>query len=76
MTLQTSEAAQAHFQNGLRLRVGKAEALGKASRRFFVGLAAANNLDNFVDIIQGDKQAFKNMGALLGLAQFVLGTTR
>ena len=25
-------------------------------------------LDNFVDVIQGDKQAFKNMGALLGLA--------
>ena len=76
VTLQTGEAAQAHFQNGLRLRVGKAKALGKASRRLFVGLAAANNLDNFVDVIQGDKQAFKNMGALFSLAQFVLGTTR
>ena len=76
MALQTSEAAQAHFQNGLRLRVGKAEALGQAGRRLFVGLAAANNLDNFVDVIKSDEQAFENMGALFSLAQFILGTAR
>ena len=58
------------------MRVGKAKALGKASRCLFVGLAAANNLDNFVDVVQGNEQAFKNMSALFGLAQFVLGTTR
>ncbi len=37
--------------------------------RFFARLAAADQPDHFVDIADGEDQAFENMLALLGLAQ-------
>ena len=71
MPFQAGKTTQAHFENSRRLGFGKIEALDQLRRSFLVGLGAANDGDDLVDVIERDKQAFQDMSALLGLAQVV-----
>ena len=66
--LQTSQALQAHVENGAGLRFGKRKAFHQrraGSIRIFRG---TNESDHFVYVIDGQAQAFQNMGARFGLA--------
>ena len=42
--------------------------------RFLAGFAGADELDDFVDVADGEDQAFENVPALLGFAEQEAGT--
>ena len=74
LMLQAGEAAQAHLEDGGGLLVRQGEALGHALGSFLVGLRRADDVDDLVDVVQRDDQAFEDMRALLGLRQLVART--
>ena len=73
LALQTGEAAQAHFQDGVGLLLGEAEALSQLRARFLVGLGRADDLNDLVDVVERDDVALEDVLALLGLGQLVAG---
>ncbi len=66
-TLQAGQSAKSHLDNGVGLSLAQAEAVHQLALGGGDILGATDNLDNLVDIIQSDKQALDNVGALLGL---------
>ena len=72
---QAGQAAQAHFQDGVGLLLGKTEALGEARGGFLVRLGGADDVDDLVDVIERNDIAFEDVLALLGLGQLVAGAT-
>ena len=72
--LQTSQTTQLQLDDGVCLRVVKAELLHDGSFGFcHAALAGADGGDQFVHDVGSLFQTFQNVGALLGLFQVVLG---
>ena len=67
--LQAGELPQAHLYNGLGLHVVQAETFHQRCFAFRYGFGGPQNGDHLVDEVQGNHQAFQNMGPLLGLFQ-------
>ena len=72
---QTSQLCQAHIDDCLRLQLIKFEASLQVTLGICRGLTISNNVYHLVDIVDGDDQAFEDMGPLLSLTQIVLGAT-
>ena len=70
---QTSQAGQAHIQNGLGLLVGELEALHQGLLGGGGVRAVADDVHDLVDIVQSFEQALQNVGAGQGLIQIVFG---
>ena len=71
LPVKTLQRLQAHIQNGLGLHVVQPEALHQVL--LGVVVAAADDLDDLVDVVLGDQQALQQVGALLGLFQVEAG---
>ena len=54
--------------------VGQRKALGQARCGDLVGFRAADDLNDFVDVVERDHITFEDMGTLLGLGQLVAST--
>ncbi|GBD11880.1 hypothetical protein HRbin23_01560 [bacterium HR23] len=72
--VQGCQTAQLHVQDGLGLRLGKAEALHQALAGGVGVGRLADDGDNLVQELEGDAQALQDVGTLSGLPQVVLGT--
>ena len=73
LAFQGCQAAQLHVQDGLGLQFAQLEALHQA---FFGRLGIrgfADGLDDRVQVVQGDDQAFQDVGPGAGFLQFELG---
>ena len=71
--LQVGEALQAHIEDRLGLLLGEGKPLHKGDAGILRALAGPDQGDDFVQVIQGDHQAFQDMGAGFGLRQVILG---
>ena len=71
--LQVGQAAQLHFQNRLRLRLGQAEAVHEVLAGYLGGLGLPNGGNYPVNVIQSDFQSFQYVGSRFGLFQFKPG---
>ncbi len=69
--LQAGELLQPHVQDGLGLDLGELEAPHQTAPGGVHVLRLLDEGDHRVDVVQGDLQAFQDVGALLGLAQLV-----
>ena len=58
MAFQPGQAAKTHLEDRRGLRLGKVEAFLQTLGCFAVGLGTADDLDNFIDVIKGNEQAF------------------
>ena len=71
LSFQTCQSSKTHIHNSLGLGVREI----KAFHQFRLGILhigrVADDLDHFVDVVKGDKQSFKNVGALLRLIELV-----
>ena len=67
--LQALQRFQAHIQDALGMHVRKTEALHELLLGIIV--AAADDLNDFINMILGDEQAFQKMGPLLGFSQVI-----
>src|SRR5262249_22317381 len=74
LPLETRQALQLHFENGLCLDLGELVLRDQAIPRLTGCLGRANQLDNRVDVLEGLFQAFQNVGPGFGLPQFILCT--
>lgn len=70
---QAAQAFELHIDDSLSLLIGQAEAVVQFFFGFVVGAGTTDDLDDFVDIIHGDLQAFDNVLALFCFAQVVFG---
>ncbi len=72
-SFKTRQPGQLHVQNGLGLDLGKSEpghqTVACRNDRF----AGLDQLDDGVDVVQGDAVSLENVRAILGLAQLVPG---
>ncbi len=71
LALEPDQRAQAHVDDRLCLHFGERKALGETRLGFVGRLAAAHDLDDFVDVVERDAVAFEQVRALFGLAQIV-----
>ena len=71
LALEADERPQPHVDDRLGLHFGEPEPRRQALLRLVGRLAAANDLDDFVDVVERDPVAFEQVGALFGLAQVV-----
>ena len=76
LALEADQRAQAHVDDRLRLNVGEAEARREFGLGFVGRLAAAHDLDDFVDVVERDAVAFEQVRALFGFAQIVARAPR
>ncbi|VTR65876.1 putative Val start codon [Desulfosarcina cetonica] len=67
--LQTGESLQTHVQDGLGLNDRQAEGLHEAVLGFLGGFGSADQLDDGVQVVQGDLETFQDVGPGLGLVQ-------
>ena len=72
-TLQAGQALQAHVQDGAGLHLGELETLHEAGAGLVRAGGSADQGHHFVDVVDGDAQAFQDVGAGLGLLQVVAG---
>ena len=73
LALEAGEALELHLQDGLGLEDGEAELRDEAGLGLGRGLGRADEGDHLVEMIEGDDQAFEDVGPRLGLAQLVEG---
>ncbi len=71
-SLQSDEALQAHFQDGLGLQIAQAETAHQAGVRLFDRLRIADQLDDFIEVIQRDQQSFEDVRPFFRFFQFIL----
>ena len=71
LSFQTGQCTQTHIYNGLCLYVIQTEALHQPFLCHLGGTGASDDLDDLVDIIQRNEQAFQNVCPLLGFVQVV-----
>ena len=69
---QAGELAQAHVDDGLRLRLVQVEAGLQVALCIGGGFAVADDVNHLVDVVHGNDQAFQDVGALLRLLQIEL----
>jgi len=75
LTPQTCQLTQAHINNGLALQFVKIETLFQITLCVSRSLAGTDNVHNFINIIAGNNQSFKDMSTLLSLLQIIFRTT-
>ena len=75
LTCQAGETTQTHLKDCLALNLIQAKALVHALLCLGIVLRAADDVDDFVNVINCGQKAFQNMDALLGLIQVKLSTT-
>ena len=75
LAFQTGQAAQLHFEDCFALLFGKLEALHQHVFRFAIGVGRTNDLDYLVDVVEGNHEAFQDMGAGLCFGQVVARAT-
>ena len=66
---KTLQAAESHIEDGLCLDFGKTEALHKTS--LCIVVACTDDMDNFVDVVAGNLEAFEDMSAFASLLKVV-----
>ncbi len=71
--LERGEPAQRHVEDGLRLHLGELEALHQRRAGGVGVLGGADDLDHLVDVVDGDEEAFEDVGPRLGLLEPELG---
>ena len=69
LALEVGQALQAHVEDGLGLDLGQPEALAQALLGLLRRAGGTDEADHLVDVVQGDAQAFEDMGPVLGLLQ-------
>ena len=69
VALEAGELLELHFEDGGGLDVVEAEALEHAGLGLLVVARGADDVDDFVDVVDGDAEAFEQVGALPGLAE-------
>ena len=74
--LQLGQARQPEVEDGLRLPLGEVERLPQAGARHGHAFAGLDDLDDFVDVADGDDQPFQDMAALFGLRQVEAGAAQ
>ena len=70
---EAGEAAQAHLENRLGLHVVEAERVEHALLGLGVVARGANDVDDLVDVVDGDEQALEDVHAGTGLIEVELG---
>ena len=70
--LESGQLLEAHVENGPRLQLAQLELLHQAVAGFFRRLAATDERDDFIEVVNGDDQALQDVGALFGLPQLKL----
>ena len=58
MAFQPGQTAKTHLEDRRGLRLGKVEAFLQTLGCFAVGLGTSDDLDDFIDVIKGNEQAF------------------
>ena len=71
LPLQLGQALQPQIQDGLRLNLAHAELAHQAAARLVDGAGAPDELNDGVQVVQGDTIPLQDMGARLRLAQLV-----
>ena len=71
VALQPREAAQAHVDDGLRLALRQREALLQALLRGLLVLRLADRLDDGIEVVEGDLEAFQEVSTIPGAFEFV-----
>src|SRR4029453_9829412 len=71
--LQGGQPAQLHVQDGGGLELGERVALHQLGPGGVGRLGVADQVDDLVEVGEGDQQALEDVGPLLGLAQLVAG---
>ena len=64
---------EAHVENGAGLHLAQLETLNELATGYFGVARAADELNNLVQMVEGNEQAFQDVGPLLGFGQLVLG---
>ena len=67
ITLQTSKALKAHIENGAGLDLAQGKAFDKLTTSYFRVARATNQLNNLVQMVEGNEQPFENMSPFLSL---------
>ena len=75
LPFQTGQCAQTHFHDRIGLFFREPEALLQTVFCFLCSLAAADDADHFIDVIQRREQTLYNVVSFLCLIQIVLCTT-
>src|SRR5256886_2603892 len=76
LALESREPPELHLEDRLGLRLGETEALAQlADEQRLLAFVRADELDDLVDVVVRDLEALEDVGALLRLAQVVVGTT-
>ena len=74
LPFKSRQAAKLHIEDGLGLDFGELESLYESlPGRIGVG-GAADRIDDLVQILQSDAQAFQDMGAVFGTCQLEFAT--
>ena len=73
--IETCELAKAHLHDGFALRLVEGKASLQSTLSILWCLTLFNNVNNFVDIVAGNDEAFQNVSSLFCLAQIIFGTT-
>ena len=76
LALEADQRPQTHVDDRLRLHLAELEALREPLLGLVGRLAAADDLDDFVDVVERDAVAFEQVRALFGLAQVVARAAR
>src|SRR5690606_6815291 len=63
LALESSQASETHVQDGLGLRVGQLEARHQVLLRRVLRPGAPDGVDDLVDVVERDLQAFEDVGA-------------
>ena len=71
--LEACEALEFHVQDGLGLYPGQLKLLHEAFPGLCRGLGGTDECHNLVQVVNGNLQAFQDMGAFLGLSQQIGG---
>ena len=71
---QTSQLAQAHVHDSLRLQFVQVEACLQVALCILRSLAGTDYTHHLIDVVTGDNQTLQDMCTFLGLAQFILCT--
>ena len=76
LALQVGQAAQLHVEDGLRLYLGELEALHQGVAGGLGVGRLPDGLDDLVQEVEGDFEAFQDVGAVPGDAQLELRAAR
>ena len=76
LALEAGQALEAHLEDGRALDVVQAKAVVHALLGLGVVTRRADDVDDLVDVVDGDEKALEDVDPLLGLVEVVLGPAR